>query len=211
MIHGLCVWRYICLFWSEVYPKLLWSEKGLVGLTEEETRPSALSQMSLLTKFSFLCFATFYIIRVGGGSGKWFLRIYFESLQWFLTWKCHTYCVLMSGWKFNFNTLFHTYIKLCYGGVLIVVLIVAKLCPTLATPWTVALQPPLSMGFPRQEYRVGCHFLLQGIFPTQGSNPSPLHWQAVSCIAGKLFTDWATREAQNCATEHLKKIVKTWC
>ena len=25
---------------------------------------------------------------------------------------------------------------------------------------------------------VGCHFLLQGIFPTQGSNPCLLHWQA---------------------------------
>jgi len=26
-------------------------------------------------------------------------------------------------------------------------------------------------GFSRQEYSVGCHVLLQGIFPTQGSNP----------------------------------------
>ena len=24
---------------------------------------------------------------------------------------------------------------------------------------------------------MGCHFLLQGIFLTQGSNPCPLHWQ----------------------------------
>ena len=32
--------------------------------------------------------------------------------------------------------------------------LVAKLCPTLscATPWTVAHQAPLSMGFPRQKY-----------------------------------------------------------
>ena len=34
-----------------------------------------------------------------------------------------------------------------------------------ATPWTVC--SPLSMGFPRQEYWSGCHFLLQGIFLTQ--------------------------------------------
>ena len=27
--------------------------------------------------------------------------------------------------------------------------LVAKSCPTLATPWTVAHQAPLSMGFPR--------------------------------------------------------------
>ena len=35
---------------------------------------------------------------------------------------------------------------------------------------------------------MGCHFLLQGIFPTQGSNPSLLHlqhWQALLCHLGK--------------------------
>ena len=32
------------------------------------------------------------------------------------------------------------------------VCLVAQLCLTLATPWTVAHQAPLSMGFPRQEY-----------------------------------------------------------
>ena len=52
-----------------------------------------------------------------------------------------------------------------------------------ATPWTVARQAPLSMGFSRQEYWSGLHFLLQGIFPTQGLNPCLLcllHWQADS-------------------------------
>ena len=44
-----------------------------------------------------------------------------------------------------------------------------------ATPWTVAHQAPLSMGFPGKNTGVGCHFLLQGIFPTQGSNPGVLH------------------------------------
>ena len=36
------------------------------------------------------------------------------------------------------------------------------------TPWTVAHQAPLSTEFSRQEYWSGCHFLLQGIFLTQG-------------------------------------------
>ena len=44
-----------------------------------------------------------------------------------------------------------------------------------ATLWTVAYQGPLSMGFSRQEYGVGCHCLLQGIFPTQGLNPGLPH------------------------------------
>ena len=36
------------------------------------------------------------------------------------------------------------------------------------TSWTVALQAPLSMEFSGKNTRVGCHFLLQGIFLTQG-------------------------------------------
>ena len=51
-----------------------------------------------------------------------------------------------------------------------------------APPWTVVHQASLSMGFPRQEYGVSCHFLLQGIFPTQGSNPHLPHWQADSLL-----------------------------
>ena len=48
--------------------------------------------------------------------------------------------------------------------------------------WTVAHQTPLSVGFSRQEKNtgVGCHFLLQRIFLTQGSNSlllHLLHWQ----------------------------------
>ena len=43
------------------------------------------------------------------------------------------------------------------------------------TPWTVAHQAPLSIGFSKQEYWSGycsglCHGLLQGVFPIQGSN-----------------------------------------
>ena len=38
-----------------------------------------------------------------------------------------------------------------------------------ATPWTLACQAPLSMEFSKNT-RVNCHFLLQGIFPTQGLN-----------------------------------------
>ena len=52
-----------------------------------------------------------------------------------------------------------------------------------ATPWTVACQAPLSTGSPGKNTGVGCHALLQGIFPTQGSNPPRLcllHWQADS-------------------------------
>ena len=49
-----------------------------------------------------------------------------------------------------------------------------------ATPWTVARQVPLSMDSPGKNTGVGCHFLLQGFFLTQGTNQCLLHWQADS-------------------------------
>ena len=42
---------------------------------------------------------------------------------------------------------------------------------------------------PGKNTGVGCHVLLQGIFP-------PRDKTQVSCITGKFFTIWATKEAQ---------------
>ena len=35
---------------------------------------------------------------------------------------------------------------------------------------------------------MGCHILLQGIFPTQGLNPGPLHWQAALGEPTKVYS-----------------------
>ena len=48
-----------------------------------------------------------------------------------------------------------------------------------ATPWTVACQTPLSMGFPGKNTGVGCHALLPGILPTQGTNPGVSHCRRI--------------------------------
>ena len=51
------------------------------------------------------------------------------------------------------------------------------------TPWTVACQAPLSVGFSRQEYWNGLPFPSPGSFLTQGLNPHLLcllYWQAGS-------------------------------
>ena len=45
-----------------------------------------------------------------------------------------------------------------------------------AIPWTVAHQASLSMDSPGKNTGVGSHALLQGIFPTQGSNLGLLHY-----------------------------------
>ena len=44
-----------------------------------------------------------------------------------------------------------------------------------ATPWNVACQSSLSMGFSRQNTGAGCHFPLLGSLLTQGLNPCLLH------------------------------------
>jgi len=44
-----------------------------------------------------------------------------------------------------------------------------------AAPWIIVYHTSPSMGFPGKSTRVGCHFLLQGIFLTQGSNPGLPH------------------------------------
>ena len=64
-----------------------------------------------------------------------------------------------------------------------------------ATPWAIALQAPLSMGFSRQEYWGGLPCPPPGIFLTQGMNPSLLPWQVDS------FTIWATRGRPSYLTE----------
>ena len=54
-----------------------------------------------------------------------------------------------------------------------------------ATPWTVAHQAPLSMGFSRQEYRLGCYALLQGLLPDPGIEPTSLMFPV---LASGFFT-----------------------
>ena len=57
----------------------------------------------------------------------------------------------------------------------------------LVTPWTVALQAPLSMGFFRQELEWAV------ILSSRGSS-QPRDRTQVSHIAGRFFITWATRE-----------------
>ena len=92
-----------------------------------------------------------------------------------------------------------------------------RLC---ATQGTAAHQAPLSMGFSRQEYWSGCRSLLQGICPTQGSNPGLPHCRQIlyrlshqgkslnphlsPALAGGFFTTSATWEAWWLLTDQLE-------
>ena len=62
-------------------------------------------------------------------------------------------------------------------------MLIASVTSDSANPWTIDRQAPLSMNT-----GVGCHALLQGIFPTQGSNP----FLPSPALAGGFFTTSAT-------------------
>ena len=62
---------------------------------------------------------------------------------------------------------------------LVIVVLVAKSCPTLETRRTVACQLLCLWDSPGKNAGVGCHFLLQGIFLTQGSNLGLLHCRQI--------------------------------
>ena len=69
---------------------------------------------------------------------------------------------------------------------------VAQLCPTLCNP--VDCTPPGSSVYgdsPGNNTGVGCHALLQGIFPTQESNPGLLHCRQ--------FLNWLSYEGRHAA------------
>ena len=50
------------------------------------------------------------------------------------------------------------------------------------TPWTVACQAPLSVGFPRQEYWSGLPFSSPGELPGPGIEPTSPTWQVDSLL-----------------------------
>ena len=60
--------------------------------------------------------------------------------------------------------------------------LVAKSCPTLVTPWAVAHQASLSMGFSRQEYWSGLPLSSPGDFPNPGIKSGSPALQADSLL-----------------------------
>ena len=58
--------------------------------------------------------------------------------------------------------------------------------PDSVSPWTVAHQPTLSIGFSGKNTGVDCHTLLQGIFLTQGLNLGLRHCRMMSHLEAPL-------------------------
>ena len=136
-----------------------------IGSTKKQQSSRKISTSALMTMPKLLTVWTTITY------GKFFKRWEYQT-TWPASWKI---CILVrkqqlksdmeqqAGSKFG-----KEYIKTVYchpahltymqsdGG------LVTKSGLTLATPWTVAHQAPLSMGFPRQNTGMVCHFFLQG-------------------------------------------------
>ena len=63
------------------------------------------------------------------------------------------------------------------------------------TPWTVVCQALCPWDYPGKNTGVGCHFLLQGIFPTQGLNP---HLKSPELAGGLLTTSTTWKALLKC-------------
>ena len=61
-----------------------------------------------------------------------------------------------------------------------------QLCSTLCDPWTLATRLLCPWDFPGKNTGVGCHFLLQGIFPAQGLSMHLMRWQVDSLPLNQL-------------------------
>ena len=71
------------------------------------------------------------------------------------------------------------------------------------TPWTVAHQAPLCMGLSSKNTGMGCHDLLQGIFPTQGLNPGLLQCR-------QTLYPWTTRKDRQPLCSYAQQAATTW-
>ena len=88
--------------------------------------------------------------------------------------------------------------------------LVAKSCPTLATPWTVAHQAPLSMGFSRKEYWSGLSFSSPGDLPNPGFKPGSPALQAESLPTELLTTDCYSQKSLKATNTILSKEVSSF-
>ena len=102
-------------------------------------------------------------------------------------------------------------------------LITVKQYLTLVTPWTIATRLLSPWDFPGRNTGGGCHFLLPGIFLTQGQNPHLLHWQVdffppshqgSPYITKGLFTavsspEYVMSTLQQKITRHTKRLKQT--
>ena len=139
--------------------------------------------MCLMLSQRCLKLSLFFFFFLDSGSdhyclpAHWYTLLYYLAYHWFFV-----VCVILVCGRFcvcplRVTSLFpspgkHLQFRPCCWA--------AKSCLTLATPWTVACQALLFMGFPRQEYWSGLPFPSPEDLLTEGLKPCLLNRQADS-------------------------------
>ena len=155
-----------------------WKPASVPPPAESMSSPTN-TPLSPAISFILLSFVWFYIFLSTG-----------HVLQSALSW-CSACTSVLEGVFLMYpeKDVLHVHLLLCH-----LVLSHVWLWPFRAL-WTVAHQAPLSTGFCRQRYWSGLPF------PSPGDLPNPRIKPRVSCIFGRFFTIWATREglvSKNC-------------
>ena len=87
--------------------------------------------------------------------------------------------------------------------------LVAKLWPTLVTSQTEELAGYIPWNSPGKNTGVGCHFLLQSIFPTQELNPGLLHYRQILYQLSYKRSPWRSVD-RKCMGLFLGSILFHW-
>ena len=97
----------------------------------------------------------------------------------------HGICISIDEltWTQQYQLNSMVYIRVYHCVVYLIGLLLLFSCSFMSDSlWPHGLQPTKHLcpwGFSRQEYGMGCHAFLQGIFPAQGSNPGLLHCRQI--------------------------------
>ena len=143
-----------------------WPRKGIISRTKHMDSNNNLTLTSKLSKLfpdislSFIYSNNYSVKTV---SKSWKVNIFSSSVFELIEHRKHSVKILKYKVLYSYENLL--LLSLSFS-------LVAKSFSTLVTPWTVACQAPLSMGFSRQEYWSGLPFPSPGDLPE--SNPGLL-------------------------------------
>ena len=136
-------------------------------------------EIDMFVKFS--CISSFYEALVT--VKKWDCWLKNIDHHWEEKWNQILINVLGNSYCLKYQSkFFHWSCRIWNKHTKICCCLVAGLCPTLATPWTVAWQVSRSMGFSRWEYWSVLPFPTLGDLPDSGIEP------AAPALAGEFFT-----------------------
>ena len=135
-----------------------------------------------------LCRCSRLFLLLGLAGGAWALGYWHTSCWPWDIWESVSSVEPLAGgaWVGGFKVLVLLYMYKTFFHVCACVLSCFSCVRLFATPWTVARQAPLPMGFSRQEYKSGLPC------PSSRGSSRPRDWTWVSCLSRWILYHWAS-------------------